>query len=145
MKLCYRGVDYDYNPPSLEVRDSEITGHYRGRSVNFRYVSHLPVPQPVANYTYRGVGYSTNSQGQVVSTAATVEPSAEAVAQRQPVFQAQRAAGSGLQARRHLLREAAEAHRINIQRSIQHRIEVARSQGNDQLLRQLEDELHQLA
>ena len=116
---------------------------YRGRSVNFRYVSHVPVPQPVASYTYRGVGYSTNSQGQIVSPAA--EPAAEAVAQRQPVFQAQRAMATGLQARRHLLREAAEAHRLNIQRSIQHRIEVARAQGNDQLLRQLEDELHQLA
>lgn len=139
MKLCYRGVDYDYNPPSLEVRDSELTGSYRGRSINFSYVSHVPVPQPVANYTYRGVGYSTNSQGQVVSSTTTPE--------RQPVFQAGRiaAAGKGLNARRHLLREAAEAHHINIQQSIQHRIEVARAQGNDQLLRQLEDELHQVA
>ncbi|MBW4481847.1 MAG: DUF4278 domain-containing protein [Tildeniella torsiva UHER 1998/13D] len=138
MKLCYRGVDYDYNPPSLEVRDSELTGTYRGRSINFSYVSHMPVPQPVANYTYRGVGYSTNSQGQVVSSATTPE--------RQPVFQAGRVAvGKGLNSRRHLLREAAEAHRINIQQSIQHRIEVARAQGNDNLLRQLEDELHQVA
>lgn len=138
MKLCYRGVDYDYNPPSLEVRDSELTGCYRGRSINFSYVSHVPVPQPVANYTYRGVGYSTNAQGQLQPATATPE--------RQPVFQAGRiAAGKGLTARRHLLREATEAHRINIQQSIQHRIEVARAQGNDHLLRQLEDELHQVA
>lgn len=138
MKLCYRGVDYDYNPPSLEVRESELTGCYRGRSMKFSYVSHVPVPQPVANYTYRGVGYSTNSQGQVVSSATASE--------RQPVFQAERiATGKGLNARRHLLREATEAHRINIQQSIQHRIEVARAQNNDQLLRQLEDELHQVA
>ncbi|MEA5451502.1 DUF4278 domain-containing protein [Leptolyngbya sp. CCNP1308] len=138
MKLCYRGVDYDYNPPSLEVRDSELTGCYRGRSMKFSYVSHVPVPQPVANYTYRGVGYSTNSQGQVVASATVPE--------RQPVFQAGRiAAGKGLNARRHLLREATEAHRVNIQQSIKHRIEVARAQGNDQLLRQLEDELHQVA
>lgn len=139
MKLCYRGVNYDYNPPSLEVRDSEITGHYRGNPVTFAYVSHVPVPQPVANYTYRGVGYSTNSQGQI-------QPST-AVPQRQPVFQARRARASqtGLPARRHLLHEAADAHRKNIQQSIQHRIAVARSQGNDQLLLQLEDELHRLA
>ncbi|WP_017300942.1 DUF4278 domain-containing protein [Nodosilinea nodulosa] len=138
MKLCYRGVEYDYNPPSLEVRESELTGCYRGNRLNFSYVSHVPVPQPVADYNYRGVGYSTNSQGQV-------QPTTE-VAQRQPVFQAGRvSAGQGLRARRHLLREAADAHRINIQRSIQHRIEVARAQGNDQLLTQLEDELHKLA
>jgi hypothetical protein len=137
MKLCYRGVDYDYTPPSLEVRESEITGRYRGRPTHFKYVSHLPIPQPVASYTYRGVGYSTNAQGQV-------QPAAVAP-QRQPIFQAGRVVAGGLQARRHLLKEAADAHRVNIQRSIQHRIEVARSQGNDQLLRQLEDELHQLA
>ncbi|MEP0902886.1 hypothetical protein [Nodosilinea sp. FACHB-13] len=64
---------------------------------------------------------------------------------RQPVFQAERtAAGKGLPARRHLLQEAAEAHRTSIQQSTQHRIEVARAQGNDQLLKQLEAELHQV-
>ncbi|MFQ4138917.1 DUF4278 domain-containing protein [Nodosilinea sp. PGN35] len=137
MKLCYRGVDYDYNPPSLEVRESEITGRYRGRPTKFSYVSHLPVTQPIGNYTYRGVAYSTNCHGQVQSSAATP--------QRQPVFQPERVAvDTGLKARRHLLREAAEAHRINIQQSIQHRIEVARAQGNDRLLTQLEEELHQL-
>ncbi|HSM84255.1 MAG TPA: DUF4278 domain-containing protein [Nodosilinea sp.] len=136
MKLCYRGVDYDYNPPSLEVRESELTGCYRGHSLKFSYVSHVPVPQPVGSYTYRGVGYSTNAQGQIQPPVAAPE--------RQPVFQAGRV-GAGLTTRRHLLREAADAHRINIQRSIQHRIEVARAQGNDQLLQQLEEELHQLA
>lgn len=137
MKLCYRGVNYDYNPLSLEVRESELTGTYRGRSMHFSYVSHVPVPQPVANYTYRGVGYSTNAQGQIQPPTATPE--------RLPVFQAGRvAAATGLKARRHLLKDAAEAHRINVQQSIQHRIEVARAQGNDQLLSQLEAEMHQL-
>ncbi|TVQ08870.1 MAG: DUF4278 domain-containing protein [Leptolyngbya sp. DLM2.Bin27] len=137
MKLCYRGVNYDYNPPSLEVRESELTGTYRGRPINFSYVSHVPVPQPVSNYTYRGVGYSTNAQGQVQPPVLTTE--------RQPVFQADRAAaGTGLKARRHLIKDAADAHRINIQQSIQHRIEVARAQGNAQLLTQLEAEMHQL-
>lgn len=143
MKLCYRGVDYDYNPPSLEVRDSELTGCYRGRSMKFSYVSHVPVPQPVANYTYRGVSYSTNAQGQI-QPQGQVQPLPVA-SERQPVFQAGRtAASTGLIARRHLLQEAAEAHRTNIQQSIQHRIEVARAQGNDQLLKQLEAELHQV-
>jgi Domain of unknown function (DUF4278) len=138
MKLCYRGVDYDYNPPSLEVRESEFTGCYRGRPLKFSYVSHVPVPQPVGNYTYRGIQYSTNSQGQIQSSVAAPE--------RLPVFQAGRAAtGTGLKARRHLLQEATEAHRNNIQQSVQHRIEVARAQGNENLLHQLEDELHQLA
>jgi hypothetical protein len=138
MKLCYRGIEYDHNPLALEVRESELTGSYRGRSLKFSYVGHMPVPQPVASYTYRGVSYRTNAQGQVVAPTAASE--------RQPVFQAKRAAvGTGLKARRHLMQDAAEAHRTNIQQSIQHRIEVARAQGNDHLLRQLEDEMHQVA
>ncbi|MBD2113925.1 MULTISPECIES: arginine synthesis PII-interacting regulator PirA [Cyanophyceae] len=137
MKLCYRGVDYDYNPPSLEVRESELTGSYRGRPIKFSYVKHLPITQPIGNYTYRGVSYSTNCHGQIESSTAASD--------RQPVLQAERtAAGKGLPARRHLLQEAAEAHRTSIQQSTQHRIEVARAQGNDQLLKQLEAELHQV-
>jgi hypothetical protein len=50
-----------------------------------------------------------------------------------------------MRARRHLLKEAAESHRNNIQRTLQHRIEVARAQGNEMLLKQLEEEMHQLA
>ena len=37
-------------------------------------------------------------------------------------------------------RKAAEAHRDNIQKSIQHRMEVARANGDESLLRQLEAE-----
>jgi hypothetical protein len=48
-------------------------------------------------------------------------------------------------ARRQALREAAETHRHSIQRSLEHRILVARSQDNQWLLQQLEAELHQLA
>lgn len=138
MKLCYRGVEYDYNPPSLEVQESELTGCYRGRPITFTYVSHVPVPQPVATMTYRGAGYTTTPQGKRVSPlVGTVD--------RTPVFQSIQATdNSVLKARRHLLKDAAEAHRLNMQRSLERRIAVARSQGNSQLLAQLEAELHQL-
>ncbi|PPS43478.1 hypothetical protein B1A85_12400 [Chroococcidiopsis sp. TS-821] len=39
-------------------------------------------------------------------------------------------------------KQAAEAHRMNIQRSLQHRLEVAKAQGNEQLIRQLEAEIN---
>ncbi len=42
--------------------------------------------------------------------------------------------------RQEMLKEAAAIHRANIQKSLQHRIEVARAQGNEKLLRQLEAE-----
>lgn len=141
MKLCYRGVEYDYNPPSLEVKDSEMQGCYRGRTLSFSYPSHVSVPQPVAQYTYRGVGYTTTAQGHPQPLPA--RPLAEA---RQPIFQGIKGADTPMmQARRHLLMEAATAHRTNIQRSLDHRLAVAKAQGNDHLVKQLEEELHQLA
>ncbi len=140
MKLCYRGVEYGRNLPSLEMKDSEITGCYRGRTLTFSYPSHVPVPQPMARYTYRGVGYETTAQGHVQPVSG---PAAEV---RQPVFQGiKRADSPMMQARRHLLMEASTAHRTNMQRSLDHRLSVAKAQGNDILVQQLEAELHQLA
>ncbi|ABA23400.1 conserved hypothetical protein [Trichormus variabilis ATCC 29413] len=40
---------------------------------------------------------------------------------------------------------AKEVHRQNIQRNIQHRLEVARAKGDERLIRQLEAELRQFA
>jgi hypothetical protein len=36
--------------------------------------------------------------------------------------------------------KAAETHRANIQRSLEHRLQVARTQGDENLIRQLEAE-----
>lgn len=135
MKLTYRGIDYEHTSPSLEVKESEITGCYRGRPIHFAYTTHVPVPQPVADLTYRGVHYSTTAAGAVQPAAATPAslPSRQTLAQ--PPHRA----------RRQALQQAAETHRRSIERSLEHRILVARSQDNQRLLQQLEEELHQLA
>lgn len=141
MKLCYRGVEYESTVPSLEMKESELTGCYRGRTHHFSYVSHIPVPQPVANLTYRGVHYATTAQGSIQAAVPGVvtEP-------RQPVFQGVKTTDNPvMKARRYLLMEATEAHRTNIERSLSHRMAVAKAQGNDSLVQQLEEELHQLA
>lgn len=44
--------------------------------------------------------------------------------------------------RQQLAKQAAEAHRVNIQKNIQHRLEVAKAQGDERLIRQLEAELN---
>ena len=44
--------------------------------------------------------------------------------------------------RQQLAKQAAEAHRVNIQKNIQHRLEVAKAQGDETLIRQLEAELN---
>ncbi|WP_008316375.1 DUF4278 domain-containing protein [Leptolyngbya sp. PCC 6406] len=136
MKLCYRGVEYDYTPPVLEVTESEVLGCYRGRPCNFSYVRHIPFPQPVAAMKFRGHAYQTNSHGSLEPLAQM--PEAEVV----PPTPAYR---SMTQARRQLLKEATRIHQDNIRRSLEHRMAIARSQGNDGLLHQLEEELHQFA
>ncbi|WP_179048489.1 hypothetical protein [Nostoc sp. TCL26-01] len=40
---------------------------------------------------------------------------------------------------------AQEVHKLNIQRNIEHRLEVARAKGDERLVRQLEAELRQFA
>lgn len=134
MKMCYRGVEYDYTPPVLEVTESEILGQYRGRSLRFSYAKHIPFPQPVAELKFRGSVYRTNVQG-------GVSP-AEASAQETKAFNAH---SSMAQARRQLLQESARIHQDNIRRTLEQRISAARTRGNDSLLRQLEEELHQFA
>ncbi len=39
-------------------------------------------------------------------------------------------------------RQLAETHRANVQKTLQHRLEVARSEGNESLIRQLEEEFN---
>lgn len=138
MKLTYRGVKYDYNPPSLEVTESEILGTYRGRPAHFSYVRHVPFPQPVGQYQFRGSQYQVNAQGErqpVVGQSAYAMP----MPKRTPANQSPTMA-----ARRQLVHEAALIHRDNIQRSIERRINVAREQGNNRLVELLEQEKHQL-
>lgn len=38
-------------------------------------------------------------------------------------------------------KQASDAHRVNIQRSLEHRLQVARANGDDKLVRQLEAEM----
>lgn len=38
--------------------------------------------------------------------------------------------------------KAAETHRVNIQRSLQHRLEVARAKGDEKLISQLQAEIN---
>jgi hypothetical protein len=152
MKLAYRGVEYDYNPPMLEVTESETLCQYRGHAAPYTYVRHVPIPQMAERLTYRGVAYQTTRQGGIQQ----LSQSAEGHVQGQSVRgQSARAMGlAGLrnrlvglspkaQARRELVQEASRLHKESINRSLQHRIEVAKAQGNQRLIEQLESEMRQ--
>ncbi len=140
MKLTYRGVEYDHNPPMLEVSESDILCKYRGRNHRYTYVHHVPFPQPQETLTYRGVAYQTTRHGQrqpvdQVETKSVFSAFQRKLAELTPL----------MDERQQLLRESARSHSESIQRSLERRIAVAREQGNMRLLQQLEDEMRQMA
>ena len=61
MKLCYRGVCYDYTPATVETTQSEFVGKYRGLDWRFSTVKKAPVQQTNVELKYRGVAYNTNN------------------------------------------------------------------------------------
>lgn len=146
MKLTYRGVSYDYNPAMLEVTESEIALRYRGQSNAYTYVRHVPIPQAAERLTYRGVAYQTTRRGQVIPADGVQKPATQSVgigiklaSLRDKLLGTSPAA----QARRELLQVSSQLHKESIMRSLQHRIEVAKTQGNDMLVQQLESEMSQ--
>jgi Domain of unknown function (DUF4278) len=62
MKLCYRGVSYEYTPPTLKITLGEVVGKYRGLDVRSRNLATMPMEQPSFELQYRGVPYKTGSQ-----------------------------------------------------------------------------------
>lgn len=73
MKLTYRGVSYDYNPPVVETKLTEDSGSYRGVDIRFRTVTKAPVQQTNLDLIYRGVRYQTG-QAQVAAPEIAAEP-----------------------------------------------------------------------
>jgi len=67
MKLHYRGVSYDYNPPVVAVDEGKLAGKFRGLDWRFRNLRKPPVLQPPVNLTYRGVTYSNRPTGDVTA------------------------------------------------------------------------------
>jgi hypothetical protein len=59
MKLKYRGVDYDYTPPQVDMKLTNEVGQYRGLEWRFRNPKKIPVLQPTLDLVYRGVAYQT--------------------------------------------------------------------------------------
>jgi hypothetical protein len=78
MKLTYRGVSYDYNPPQIEVSDSNTVGKYRGLDVRFRNPQKAIVLQPTLDLKYRGAAYS-NQPAVEPSAIPSVEPAVPVV------------------------------------------------------------------
>jgi hypothetical protein len=135
MRLSYRGNSYNLESVPVSMVESGITGRYRGQTFRFSHPRRVPVPQPILNLKYRGVAYQTTTTGGIETV-----PTATA----QPVVSTAKSTyvkTSAIQSRRVLLNEVSRIHRQNIQRSLQHRLEVARAKGDQNLIYQLEQEM----
>ncbi|HAX85168.1 MAG TPA: hypothetical protein DCY91_02640 [Cyanobacteria bacterium UBA11370] len=134
MKCSYRGVSYEENAAStLEVTEGEIGGTYRGHNWRVHYLRHIPEPAPVHDLKWRGVAYRTG-QPKVIESIPVVSSVATVAVKRSLTRQQ----------RKKVLDEIATMHLKNIQRSLEHRLEVAKANGDENLVRVLEKESEQM-
>ncbi len=132
MKLKYRGIDYESNPLAVEVSEGEFAGKYRGGSWKHHYPRHIPVPDAVTTFKYRGAAYYTGSP--------------EAVANM--VHQQQQPQAVGTSTAKKLRTEAdelAQVHLANIRRNLERRLQAAKERGDINLIHLLEDEVREFA
>lgn len=68
MKLTYRGIEYEYNPPEVATSTGAVAGKYRGQDWRFCNLKKPPILQPSYNLTYRGVKYGDRPVAAVSQT-----------------------------------------------------------------------------
>ncbi|HHP7245330.1 MAG TPA: DUF4278 domain-containing protein [Elainellaceae cyanobacterium] len=135
MRLSYRGVRYDSEPLPVDMAETQRIGRYRGHAFRFSYPRHIPIPQPTLDLTYRGMMYRTSATGAIQTLQPVAATTNEVVSTRNKAAKPNR---------QNLLRDVARVHSQNIQNRLQQRLEVARAQGNDNLVAQLEREMQQV-
>jgi hypothetical protein len=131
MKLSYRGVNYEYQPLTLEVTEGEILGKYRGVNWRCHTLNEIPIPQPDRVLKYRGVAYHPNQD---------VEACQTAIAQSSRPRAIKTATASEVVTRKAL----EEVHRENLRRNLERRLQAARERGDQNLVNLLEAESRQL-
>lgn len=144
MRLCYRGVHYDSVPPTASVTEGEVLGNYRGLPWREHLVQEVSIAQPSFYLKYRGVPYWSHqaaSAGQVV---------APRTAQAMPV--AMPALGvetygvtSRFPREKQRLADVAGVHQQTLRQILNHRLEIARQRGDQNLIHLLEAEQQQIA
>jgi len=122
MKLTYRGANYEYDIPTVDMMEGEVAGKYRGINWNYRYPRHIPTPKK-----YGGTNYTTkrDSQAGDRDVAAASDPAA---VESYPTVV-----------------EVAQVHRANICNILDRRQQAAKAKGDERLLRLLELEWQQMA
>ncbi len=133
MRLSYRGVNNEDAQSMLEVTENEIGSMYRSQNQQLRYVRHIPDPLQVHDRKHCCTVYRPTQPSTPVSR---VVP--------QPVAPVSYRIWL-TKNKREVLDELMNSHLKNIQRSLEHRLQVARAKGDQNLIRLLEAESKQLA
>ncbi|MEG4317779.1 MULTISPECIES: DUF4278 domain-containing protein [unclassified Microcoleus] len=122
MKLTYRGANYDYDIPTVDMIEGEVAGKYRGQEWNYRYPRHIAVPKK-----YGGINSTTKRDFQAQQDVTTVGAP----------FAAVESAPSAA--------DLAQVHRAHICNILDRRKQIAAAKGDETLLRLLEREWKQMA
>jgi hypothetical protein len=134
MKMCYRGVEYDYETPSIEFDQGVVGGKYRGQDWKHRYPKHMVHLKPKIYMQYRGVAYSTcptpltrlpvnhQNQSNTINNYCSIP------------------AKTGVQTK-----ESTKIHLENMRRSLEHRLAIAQAKGDTHLINLLKKESRELS
>lgn len=131
MKFTYRGAHYEHSPLNPELTVGETGGKYRGQTWKRSYPRHIPQTQPVAELKYRGVAYCVGDPLDVELMMLSKQQDKGASVVKTGCVK------NGAD-------ELAKAHLMNIRRNLEYRLQVARENGDQNLVRLLEDEARQL-
>lgn len=149
MKLTYRGASYEYNQPSLEVRESDILTQNRSAYQRCRTLQENGL-----HMTYRGVKYTTDQMAAAFSPAPShraaqalsyrgvkyvrlPDGSTQLVEPGRPVVVPHVASLA--------VKELSRVHQENLRRNLERRLQAAKARGDQGLVSILEAESRELA
>ncbi|MEG4854993.1 DUF4278 domain-containing protein [Microcoleus sp. B5-D4] len=117
MKLTYRGSNYEYDIPTVDMVEGEVAGKYRGQNWNYRYPRHIPNPKKYGgpNYTKKRDAQSGDRDVAAARASARGEYYPTVV-------------------------EVAQVHQANLCNILDRRKQAAKAKGDETLLRLLEIE-----
>jgi hypothetical protein len=140
MELTYRGLHYDYDPPTIDMMEGEAGGLYRGCQWQTRYPRHVPVTQPSHSLKYRGVTYSSHgtTENQTLNSVPATRPEEVTTVKKTDVV-------SNCKPKKAIWQEACQIHQANMCRNLERRMNVAKAKGDRTLMNLLEQESQDLA
>lgn len=140
MKLTYRGHQYETSFSPIDIAESELTGKYRGQSIQFHYPRHVPVPQTPHPLKYRGVSYSSTEPQHSLQEVQAIAPNKSQVAETRGGALLHLAAFE-----KPLDENLAKVHANHLCRLLDRRRQAAAARGDLHLLRLLDLEAEQIA